>query len=70
VKTYFHNILIGLDQFANVVLGGTPDTTLSSRCWHHREHWAGALAVRFLNWLFRWKEIGHCEKSYEAEEAH
>jgi hypothetical protein len=31
IKTYFSNTLIGLDQFANTLLGGYPDETISSR---------------------------------------
>jgi len=28
---YFHRTLVGLDQFANVLMGGNPDETISAR---------------------------------------
>lgn len=70
VKLYFFNLLIGLDQFINVLLGGAPDITISSRCWQHRDHWAGATAVKLIDWLFSWHEADHCRKSYEAGDRH
>ena len=35
MKLYLYNLLIGIDQFANVLLGGAPDITISSRVWYH-----------------------------------
>ena len=31
MKWYVWNVLIGLDQFCNAILGGDPDETMSSR---------------------------------------
>ena len=31
LKHYIHNVLVGADQEANIVLGGHPDETVSSR---------------------------------------
>lgn len=70
MKLYLLNLLIGIDQFANTLLAGAPDETISTRCWRHREHWAGALAVRFIDWLFSWYEADHCRKSYAAGDRH
>lgn len=67
---YFKNLLISLDQFANVLLGGAPDVTISTRCWQHRDHWAGRLAVKLIDWLFSWKEYNHCQNSYESGDRH
>lgn len=66
VKLYLFNLLIGVDQLINVILGGAPDTTLSTRCWHHREHWAGAMAVKLIDFLFSWYEQDHCKSSAEG----
>ena len=66
MSLYLYNLLIGLDQFANVIFGGAPDMTISSRCWLHRDCWAGALAVRFIDWLFSWREADHCRMSCES----
>ena len=70
MKLYIYNMLIGIDQFANVVLGGAPDQTISSRCWAHRDHWAGRYAVALIDWLFSWHEQEHCKSSYDSGDHH
>lgn len=66
MRLYLFNLLIGLDQFANVVIGGAPDVTISTRAWTNRKHWAGAFAVTFIDWLFSWQEAEHCKRSAEG----
>ena len=66
MKLYLYNLLIGIDQFANVLIGGAPDMTISSRCWLHRDNWAGAGAVKLIDFLFSWHEKNHCQSSYEG----
>ena len=66
MKLYLFNLLIGIDQFANVLLGGAPDRTLSYRCWQHRDHWAGRMAVKFVDTLFRPWGSNHCQSVYEG----
>ena len=60
---YLKNILISIDQFANTVLGGHPDETLSSRAQHLKEKgvywWAN-----IINGIFFWQK-DHCEESKE-----
>jgi hypothetical protein len=34
---YLFNILVGLTQLLNTILGGDPDETTSSRAWRNRE---------------------------------
>lgn len=66
MKQYLWNILISLDQFANTVLGGSPDETISSRAgkaMREGKVW-GCVLCRFLN-LF---ENEHCAKSIETDE--
>ena len=70
MKLYLYNLLIGIDQFANVILGGAPDVTISTRCWQHRDHWAGAMAVRLIDFLFSWHEKDHCKSSAESGDRH
>lgn len=70
IKLYAYNLLISIDQLANTLLGGSPDTTISGRCYRHRDHWAAALAVRFIDFLFSWHEQEHCRKSYEPGDRH
>lgn len=38
-KAYVWNLLIGIDQFFNSVLGGMPDETISSRCGRGQQYW-------------------------------
>lgn len=35
MKKYLYNILIGIDQLVNALLGGDPDETISSRLGKH-----------------------------------
>lgn len=41
---YIKNVLIGVDQLVNAVIGGWPDESLSSRSW--REYVSGKRAGR------------------------
>lgn len=66
MKSYLWNILISLDQFANTVLAGSPDETISSRAgkaMREGKAWGCALC-KILNWF----ENDHCAKSIEADE--
>lgn len=65
MKRYFWNILVSLDQFANTVLGGDPDETISSRAGKRQRK--GKLAYwlcRALNWI----DSSHCDKAIEPDE--
>lgn len=35
---YFVDVLLGVDQFANTLLGGAPDETISARVGRNRDH--------------------------------
>ena len=63
-KKYFWNILISIDQFANTLLAGDPDETISSRAGKrlHNRKWAHILC-RILHIL----DPDHCEKSIESD---
>lgn len=66
---YFKNILIGLDQFGNVVLGGSPDETISSRVWRRRrDSFIAKIAVNIIDWvaLKVFGQENHCRLSLEA----
>jgi len=64
-QRYFWNLLIGVDQLANALLGGDPDETISSRISKlaHRYWWARVIA-RVLNWI----DPGHTDKAREDDE--
>lgn len=64
---YGKNILIGMDQLINALLGGWPDETLSSRAYR--------LAVDGVTWPMRVIDAlagalgdkNHCERSFDRE---
>ena len=64
VKQYLWNILISLDQFANTLLGGDPDETISSRAGKARKGRLGYYLCRVLHWF----DKGHCQDALELDE--
>lgn len=73
MKRYLWNILITIDQFANTLLGGNPDETISGRMgWRIKT----GKATKFELWLCRvLSKIDtttkkHCVESIEYEEEH
>jgi hypothetical protein len=63
---YLKNVLVGLDQMANAVLGGWPDETFSARCWRCREKqpWKVLRAVNDGPFFF---QRNHCQSAFESE---
>lgn len=62
LKKYGRNILIGIDQFANILLGGSTDETISSRLGRNYD---GTWMEKFVNFLFSWRQKDHCSESIE-----
>lgn len=63
IKKYFWNVLLGLDQFANSMLGGSPNETISSRAdkaMREGKRW-GCILCRLLSLI----QKDHCQKSVE-----
>jgi hypothetical protein len=68
MKQYILNILIGIDQFANTLLAGAPDETLSARAWRaERDNKIFGKMFRPTIDLIFWFDIEHCYNSYLAE---
>lgn len=63
---YLLNILVSLDQFANVLLGGYPDETISSRA--AKGALAGDTKWCLLCRLLDVFDRGHCERYIELDE--
>ena len=67
---YLFNVLIGIDQLANTLIGGYPDETISSRAGKGRimgsPFWTVAAFV--IDLLFLPFERNHCFKSIEYDE--
>ena len=60
---YFIKVLLGLDQFANTIIGGAPDETISAR--------SGRLRDRFfwkqLAWTLDHIQTDHTRKAIQHE---
>lgn len=71
IKKYFWNVLIGLDQFANAILLGDPDETISSRLgkWllYPKTSWRFKVAKPICK-LLNIADPNHCETSIEDDE--
>lgn len=67
IKTYFKNVLLGLDQLGNTLIGGSPDETISARTYREyiesdKKKWA--LTVKIIESLF---SEGHGEEAVIGE---
>ena len=66
MQAYLKQVLIGLDQLLNTLMGGWADETLSSRAWRH-----------YVKGDYKWPKVlidgvlffdkDHCQLSYESE---
>jgi len=58
------NILVSIDQFVNVIFGGSPDETISSRL---GRNYPNSLLTKIVNTLFFWTP-NHCNNEIESDE--
>ena len=70
VKQYAYNMAIATDQWFGTLFGLAPDKTISTQAYEHRDHWAGAASVKFIDFLFSWYEKDHCKSSAESGDRH
>ncbi len=64
---YITRVAAWLSQGANcILLGGSPDQTVSARCYVNRNQLPWAIAYRAVNALFFWQE-DHCRDSHAAD---
>jgi hypothetical protein len=66
LKKYCFNILLSIDQFLNVLLGGDPDETISSRA--AKLEYKEKSARVFCKILSFFLGKDHCQKSLEPDE--
>lgn len=59
---YLLQIIIGLDQFINVIFGGWANETISARCYREKRKFLN----KFIDSLFFWQNK-HCENAYHSE---
>ena len=68
-KKWFWNILVGVDQLVNAILGGDPDETISSRLGKKIAKKADKNNFYWvLCWLLSKIDPNHCSKSIEEDE--
>jgi len=67
-KRYVWNILIALDQFANALIGGDPDHTISGRMGRRLHDGLPCPGCKALCWLLGKLDPDHCNKSIEWDE--
>jgi hypothetical protein len=61
-------VAVAFDQLVNAILGGSPDETISARCWRLRANRPYSTLRPIIDGLFFWQP-DHCRASYEAERA-
>jgi len=64
IKVFVINILLAIDQLANVLMLGDPDETISSRA---GRVWPNSLWARFIDTIMFW-QTDHCHKAVERGE--
>lgn len=65
------NVAIGIDQLVNTFFGGTPDETLSSRCFrlariNNQPSSIAEFAMKQIDKLFFWQK-NHCYNAFLTE---
>lgn len=65
---YFWRVLLSIDQFANVLIGGDEDETISSRMGKAVEGKTGCWLCNTLCRLLHWIDPHHCRDSIERDE--
>ena len=71
LKRYIWNVLIAIDQFFNVIFGGDPDETISSRLGKWLDYPKTTLRYKIANiicFLLRKLDEKHCRRSIEKDE--
>lgn len=73
IMGFFTNFLISIDQLGNVIAGGNPDNTISSRIGYYTQHfknsgWQWILLGKIINTTF-WPLDGpnHCHEAYHND---
>ena len=66
---YAFNVLLGIDQLLNALLGGYADESISARAYRQRSNPFWQQAQLLIDLLFFWSP-DHCERSYWAERNH
>lgn len=66
LKKYIKNVLIGMSQFGNTLLGGDPDMTISGRSGRAIKE-GRCFLCRSLCWFLHLIDHNHCAKADKNE---
>ena len=66
LRRYTFNVLLGIDQLLNAILGGYADESLSARAYRRRSEPLWGVVMKVLDRAFFWHKT-HCESAYWAE---
>ena len=67
LKSYLLNLFTIFSQFLNcLLLAGSPDQTISARCYMNRNKKYWSTCHKVLDFLFFWQN-SHCELSYRRD---
>lgn len=67
MSQYLFEVLVGLDQLFNTVLGGWADETMSSRAFRlEEEYWFWHVVRMGIDTVFYW-QTAHCFNAYISE---
>lgn len=64
--SYMEFLLIAIDQLFNALCGGSPDETLSARCWRKREREPWKAFRVCIDYIFFWQKE-HCKFAWQSE---
>lgn len=65
---YIINVLLGIDQLFNTLIGGAPDETLSAASYRmNRDGRFWGFLMYPIDWLFFWQGPNHCYNAYVKE---
>ena len=68
MREWAYQVFIGLDQFANTLLNGSADETISSRCFRLNHIEVYRIAEKFVDCLFfPFQGWDHCRNAYIKE---
>jgi hypothetical protein len=71
-RKYWINLLLGIDQFFNVLFGGDPDETMSSRLGKSLDDksnpWIARTMTKACSWVLNKIDPNHCRDAIEKDE--
>lgn len=64
--SYIECLLIAIDQLFNAIFMGSPDETLSARCWRKKASQPWKMFRICIDYIFFWQKE-HCKSAWSSE---